>query len=249
MSTDMKAHAAITVRCWVGETKLDGEDEFRTELADSYAVSLVRSRPAGLGGGLYQLLVEWVSHLTLADAIKVLLEGAAYDVFKSGTDAFCVRPFVKAYKKFKERNANHRVGIDRLRFIFQDISINVEEIPNSDVLEELDRILLAVGRNLETLLANPTKLFEIHIPVFEDTKSGFSCKFRTLISEDETIDIRSISAKDYLGFWGLEYYPEFAKSEVFDIQNELVIHETFCTEKQYWAEWDLVRKPRASGKT
>lgn len=74
MNTDTKAPAAITVRCWIGETKLDGEDEFRTELADSYAVSLVRSRPAGLGGGLYQLLVEWVSHLTLADAIKVLLE-------------------------------------------------------------------------------------------------------------------------------------------------------------------------------
>jgi hypothetical protein len=245
----MKAPAAITVRCWIGGTKLNGEDEFRTELADNYAVSVVQSRPAGLGGGLYQLLVEWVSRLTLADAIKILLEGAAYDVFKSGADAFCIRPFVKAYKQFKEHNANRRVGIDRLRFVFQDISISVEEIPNTDVLEELDRILLAVGRNLETLLANQAKLFEIHIPVFEDAKSGFSCKFRTLISEDETIDIKSISAKHYLEFWGLEYYPEFSKSEVFDVQNEIVFHETFCTEKEYWAEWELARKRRASGKS
>jgi hypothetical protein len=247
MNTDVKAPAAITVRCWIGETKLDGEDEFRTELADNYAIAVVQSRPAGLGGGLYQLLVEWVSHLTLADAIRVLLEGATYDIFKSGTDAFCIRPFVKAYKKFKERNAYSRVGIDRLRFVFQDISISVEEIPNTDLVVELDRILLAVGRNLETLLSNPTKLFEIYIPVFEDTKSRISCKFRTLISVDETIDIKTISAKDYFGFWGLEYYPDFAKTEVFDVRNEAVIHETFCTEKHYWAEVRSARKRQASG--
>jgi hypothetical protein len=239
----MKAPAAITVRYWIGETNLDGVDEFRAELADNYAVSLVRSRPGGLGGGLYQLLVECVSHLTLADAIKVFLEGAAYDLVKSGTDAFFIRPFVKAYKNFKDRNTKNRLGIDRIRFIFQDVSICVEALPNTDVLAELDRILLMVGQNLETLIENSKEqIFEIYIPVFEDSKSGFSCRFRTLLSVDETIDVKAISTVDYLKFWGLEY--DYSQSEVYDVGRKLIIHEHFCTERQYWAERELARKRR-----
>jgi hypothetical protein len=241
--TDTKSLAAVTVRYWIGETKLASEEEFRTELAENYAVSLVRSRRAGLGGGLYHLLVEWVSHLTLADAAKILLEGAAYDIAKSGADAFCIRPFVKAYKKFKERNAGRRLGIDRLRFVFQDFVICVEEIPNTDLTENIDDVVLAVARNLGTIVKNSQQeLFEIHIPVFEDPKSEFPCKFRELLSVDETMDVKSISISDYFGFWGLEY--EIAQSEVYDVARRTVLHQHFCTERQYWAEWDLARKRR-----
>jgi len=53
--TESKVPAAIRVDWWYGETFLEGEEELRAELADSYVVSIVRPRRGGLGGGLYQL--------------------------------------------------------------------------------------------------------------------------------------------------------------------------------------------------
>src|SRR5882762_9962026 len=86
--TESKVPAAIRVDWWYGETFLEGEEELRTELANSYVVSVVRSRRGGLGGGLYQLFIEFVSQLTLQEVAKVILEGATFDLIKSGTKTF-----------------------------------------------------------------------------------------------------------------------------------------------------------------
>jgi hypothetical protein len=73
--TEAKIPAAIRVDWWYGERVLEGEEELRAELADNYAVSIVRTRRGGLGGGLYQLFVEFLSQLTLQEVARVLLEG------------------------------------------------------------------------------------------------------------------------------------------------------------------------------
>ena len=68
----------------VWETELEGVAEFKAELSDNYVVSTVRDRRGPLGGGLYQLAVEFVSRLSLKEIVTILLEGATYDLLKSG---------------------------------------------------------------------------------------------------------------------------------------------------------------------
>jgi|SRR5579864_1394210 len=111
MTNDKMIPAAISVDWWYGETELEGVAEFKAELSANYVVSTVRDRRGGLGGGLYQLAVEFVSRLSLSEIVRILLEGATYDFLKSGTNAFFIRPFLEAYKRFKSRRKNDRVGI------------------------------------------------------------------------------------------------------------------------------------------
>jgi hypothetical protein len=89
--TEPKIPVAVTVDWWFGEKTLEGEPEFKAELAESYAVSVVRGRRGPLGGGLYQLFIEFLSQVTLGEITKVILvilEGAAFDPIKSGAKAF-----------------------------------------------------------------------------------------------------------------------------------------------------------------
>ena len=245
--TESKIPAAVNVDWWFGEKTLEGEPEFKAELAENYAVSVVRGRRGALGGGLYQLVVEFLSQLTLSEIAKVILEGAAFDLIKSGTKAFFIRPFLEAYKRFKNRQTDERVDIDRIRFVFQDAAVTIERLPHSDLLSELESIFRALAENFEPItLGSKGQLFEIFIPVFEDVSDERVCKFRTLLSVDETMDVRRILKADYFKFWGLQYYSEGSPSCVYDVELKTVIDERFCTESQYWTAKMYTRKSSQS---
>jgi hypothetical protein len=122
---------------------LDGIVEFREELAKEY-VSVVHGRPGALGG-LHQFAVEIVSHLTLQDVATFLLSGMAYDVIKSGTKAFILRPFITAYRKLRDRNPKLRVDIEQLAIIFQDSTLIIYKITDDSICETLEGILTAVA--------------------------------------------------------------------------------------------------------
>jgi len=234
--TNDKIPAAISVDWWYGETKLDGVTEFKSELQDNYAVSVVRGRRGPLGGGLYQLAVEFLSRLSLGEIVRILLEGATYDLLKSGTDSFFIRPFLEAYNRFKSRQKQEgRVGIDRIRLVFQDSAITMERLPHTDLLAELGGIFRAVAENFEYIThGSGSQLFELYIPIFEDTSDQRVCKYRTLLSVDETLDVSRISRVDYFKFWGLQYYSDGSPSRVYDVEHRGVIEESFCTESEYW---------------
>lgn len=178
-----------------------------------------------------------MSRLSLSDIVKLLLEGATYDLLKSGTNAFFIRPFLEAYKRFKSRRENDRVGIDRIRFVFQDSAITIERLPQTDLLAELDSILRAVAENCESIIQGSSdKLFEIYIAVFEDTtdESVSMCRYRTLLTTDETINVNQITRADYFKFWGLQYYSDCSPSRVYDVERRSIIEDSFCTESMYW---------------
>lgn len=251
MTNDEMIPASISVDWWYGETELEGVAEFKAELSDNYVVSTVRDRRGPLGGGLYQLAVEFVSRLSLKEIVTILLEGATYDLLKSGTDAFFIRPFLQAYKRFKSRRENDRVGIDRIRFVFQDSAITIERLPHTDLLAELESILRAVAENCESMIQGSSdRLFEIYIAVFEDTteeRVSF-CKYRTLLTTDETIDVSRVSRADYFKLWGLEYYSDGSRSSVYDVQRRSIIEESFCTKSMYWnAKMSSTKKESPSG--
>lgn len=188
--TGTKIFAAIRVDWWYGERVLEGEEQLRAELAENYPVSIVRTRWGGLGGGLYQLFVEFLSQLTLQEVARVLLEGVAFDLIASGTKTFFIRPFLDAYQRLKSsQKEEKRVGIGRFRLVFQDAAITIENLPQTDLLAELGNILQAVAENLEPMTQGTKgQLCEIFIPVFEDTCDERVCKFRTPLSTDESLD-------------------------------------------------------------
>ncbi len=237
MTDEKMIPASITVDWWYGEIELEGAAEFKAQLSDNYVVSAVRDRRGPLGGGLYQLVVEFVSRLSLSEIVKILLEGVTYDLLKSGTNAFFIRPFLEAYKRFKSRQKNERIGIDRIRFVFQDSAITIETLPHTDLLAELESILRAVAENFESMIqGSRDQLFEIYIAVFEDTteeRVSF-CKYRPLLTTDETIDVSHISRADYFKLWGLEYYSDGSPSRVYDVERRSIIEESFCKESMYW---------------
>src|SRR6266850_2386385 len=83
---------SIRVSYWAGQVygeprleDLEGIEEFRRALSDEY-VSSVHGSP-GDRGFLYDLTVELLSNLSLRDLGRLLVEGAAYDIIKSGSKA------------------------------------------------------------------------------------------------------------------------------------------------------------------
>jgi hypothetical protein len=244
--TEPKIPAAVSVDWWYSEIELEGVQQFKAELAENYAVSVIRDRRGPLGGGLYQLVIEFLSRLTLAEVARILLEGATYDLIKSGTDAFFIRPFLDAYKRFKSRQKKERearLGIDEISFVFQDATITIQSLPNTDLLAELESIFRAFARNYESIIrGSKGQLLEIYIPVFEDTSDERVSKFRTLLNTDETLDVSRIRKAEYFKLWGLEYYSEGSLSCVYDVERKIVIEERFYTESQYWSAKMYSRK-------
>jgi hypothetical protein len=73
------------------------------------------------------------------------VDGIAYDLVKSGSDAPILRPFVAAYKALKQRNSERFTGlrIERLRLSFEDSTVLIHELREVELVSNLDRILNA----------------------------------------------------------------------------------------------------------
>ena len=224
----MSSTTAIAVRYWAAQDgatslyDLKGIDDFRTELAEHY-VSYVKGRPGDLGG-LYNLSVEIVSTLALSHVLRLVLDGIAFDLIKEGMKAFVLRPFLAAYKRLRERNADDPPDIEELRLIFQDAVVTIDCLGHDTIASSLEGIVKALAANFDRLRLNTSETpFEIHIPVFEDPADDRPSRFRVLLDVDEAIP--SVSAEDYFRYWGLWY--DFSRQHrVYDLARQLLIDET-----------------------
>ena len=244
--------AAVKITYWAEQKKdsvsiydFEGIDDFRKELDENY-IAVVQGRPGPLGG-LYELAVEFISNLTLIEVAKFLLGGIAFDVIKSGTKAFVLRPFLRAYQKLKDRNPSFRLDIEKFRIIFQDTAIVVYKITDDSVFAKLEDILKAVAIHSDRLtLGTGERPFEIHVPVFEDPAKDPPCRFRVKLDVDETI--AGISKSDYLRLWGLRY--DYAGDRVYDVDKALLIDNEFYDLNRYWNEMEQRwRHEREKGRT
>lgn len=239
----METGIALTIKYWCEQKdssslyELDGIEEFRQELASSY-ISVVQGRPGDLGG-LHQLVVEVISNLPLSEVAKFLAEGIAFDLIKSGTKAFVLRPFLAAYKKLRDRNKTMGVDIEEFRVAFSDSVLIISKISDDGIFESLERILVAVAQNYHLMFRDGERPFEIHIPVFEDSGEDRLCRFRSLLDVDETI--RNVTSANYLEFWGV-WYDYTRTSRVYDVSRRLLIDAEFFTRERYWQEWERRQK-------
>jgi hypothetical protein len=228
---------ALRVEYWAAQNgttglyELEGIGDFQRELADEY-VTIIHARPGGLGG-LYTLAVELISTFTLAHLVRLIIEGAAYDLVKDGAKSFILRPFLKAYKRLRaQQRREPSADIDQLRLIFQDSIVTIDGLGADSIASSMEKILRTLANDFKDLaLSSGETPFEIHIPIFEDPGKERPARFRFFAEYDEAIP--SVSAADYFGFWGLSYV--YARSRrVYDVSRRYLIDESFLTKEEYW---------------
>lgn len=232
---------SIKVSWWaeqIGPTKLEafeGIDDFCRELDNSY-VAIVRPRPGDLGG-LYQMAVHFVTNITLADVATFIASGVAYDVLKSGSKAFVLRPFLEAFKRLRERNkSSHDIGIEELLLEFQDSIVAVDASRGDVIATQIGFVLETIAANYKVLtLESGETPYEVRIPVFEDPAKDRPARFRALLEVDEML--AKGTADDYSGFWGL-WYDYSRQYRVFDVRNRLLIDEKWLSRAYYWQEME-----------
>ncbi len=210
----------------------EGIDEFRSELQEHY-VSLVRSHSGACGGGLYDLIINVTSTITLRDLASAILGGIAYDIVKSGTHSLVLRPLISAINKLKERNKDkhQKIEVDEFRFTFQDTDIIVKNIGTDDFFENLEKIFIQLSKSIDSLKGVATQEYPyiIHVPLFEDPEQKI-CRFRSPLDVDEMVE--NITNDDYLKLWGVRYNLE-GKVRVFDVKNELLIDNSYMTQDEF----------------
>jgi len=213
----------------------EGIEDFRRELQETY-VSLVRGQSGSCGGGLYKFLIQVTSSITFHDIANLILGGISYDLIKSGTNSFVMRPLLAAFKKLKSRNKKWNIEVDELKFSFQDADIIVKKIGTQPLSDDIERIFMALAESFEFMKGHTGESpYAIHIPVFEDPNPRF-CRFRALLDVDETI--QTVTTDSYLQFWGVRYNHE-AQIRVFDVQRRLLIDNRYMTQDEYWEAWHL----------
>jgi hypothetical protein len=236
---------AVRVTYWAEQTgawelrDFAGINDFKKELAEDY-ISTVQGRPGDLGG-LYQLAIEIVSSISLFDVANFLAQGIAFDLIKSGTKAFVLRPFLAAYKRLRERNANVGADIEQLRISFQDTSVTIWSIYDDSIYENVGQIISTLAaRYSSMILSSGEPPFEIHVPLFEDPADDRLCRFRVPLDVDETVG--NPTADYYIKFRGVEY--DYARGpnhdrlyRVYDVQRDLLLDIDFYTRQRYWTEW------------
>jgi hypothetical protein len=223
--------------CRPGLFEPEGISEFKAELAAHY-VSQVRGRPGALGG-LYGLSIDFLTSFSLQHFLNLIVDGIAYDLVKSGSDALILRPFVAAYKALKQRNSERFTGlrIERLRLSFEDSTVLIHELREVELVSNLDRILNTLASHYKNLtLRSGEEPSFISIPVVEDPAGDDRLsRFREFLDVDETV--QDITAQRYLGFWGLQY--DFANtSRVYDVEKEVLLDIHFLTQSEYWKAWE-----------
>jgi hypothetical protein len=236
MSRNQPDGPSIKVSWWaeqISPTEIrsfDGLEEFRRALDENY-VAVVRPRPGDLGG-LYQMAVHFLANVTLADVAAFIAAGVAYDILKSGTKTFVLRPFLEAFKTLRERNQSFNIGIEELLMEFQDSIVAIDGSYPDAIPSQIPFILQTISKNYKTMiLESGERPFEIRIPVFEDTAEDRPARFRALLEVDETV--AKGTAEDYSGFWGL-WYDYSRQYRVFDVKRRLLIDEKFLSRSYYW---------------
>jgi hypothetical protein len=212
----------------------EGIDEFRSDLQNVY-VSLVRGQPGACGGGLYDLMVQVTSSISLRDVMNLILGGVAYDLIKSGTKSFVLKPLITAIDNLKSINKPRNIEVDELTFSFQDAEIIVKKIGKQPLSDDLERIFKTLAENFEYMKGHSGELpYAIHVPVFEEPNPRFS-RFRAMLDVDETIE--DITTDSYFKYWGVRYNLE-GQIRVFNVKQRLLIDARYMTQKEYWEAWE-----------
>ncbi len=218
----------ITIKieyCTLEEYRPKGMEEFQQVLSENY-ITVIRAMRGSCGGGMNHLAVELISQIDLSDVLKIIRDGVIFDLMKSGSRAFVLQPFLNAYKKLCKLNAGVRaIGIEELNISFRDSKIKIYNLGETDVIDELEKIFVALAGNYENMiLPSGEKPYEVYIPVFRDIREDGEIIYRQLQDYDETI--QDVSKDDYYNYWGLGYDWDIF-SRAYDLKAKQLLQERF----------------------
>ena len=186
----MNHDLAINIDYWaVQEGKSDlwqlaGIEEFQSDLGQEY-VSRVHGRPGDLGGGLYEFAIQVIANISIQDVVKLIADGIAFDLLKSGTKSFVLRPFLTAYEKLKARNTEREVDIHEIRFMFNDAEVVVSKICDNSIYESLGAIFQVLARDFNCHRnGNGEYPSPSQVTVIEGPEKKL-CRFRVLLDVDD----------------------------------------------------------------
>jgi len=178
-------------------------------------------------------VVQITSSIGLQDIASAIVGGVSYDLVRSGTDSFVIRPLIKSFKKLKNRNKDicKKIEVDEFKFSFQDIDIVIKNIGIGNFFLNLEKIFIQLSKSIDLIKNKKNEYpYIIHVPIFEDPEKDI-CNFRSLLDVDETIV--EITESSYLKYWGVRYNLEGAV-KVFDVNKKLFIESSYMTQDEYW---------------
>lgn len=224
----------VKVTYWLGELPFDGADDFERDLQQAYSEVTVKGEPGGLGGGLYTLFVEITSSITLANLVRLVLDGVAFDLIKLGARNLVLRPLLAAQRKLKERNRKHHEAGDLalIRIIFSDsiITVDANSRVYQSIADSIGEVIRLLAHSYERLsLSGRHSPIEVYIPVIEDTGEDRRSRFRAVLEVDENMHV---SDRVFFEFWGLSYSDGLRR--VFDVRRQMLLDENFLYRSEYW---------------
>lgn len=237
--TTADATSGLAVSYWLGETRLIGDEDFRSDLEAAYGHVSVESENGGLGGGLYTLFVDIGGPIAIGYLVHLILDGVAFDLIKLGSEKLILRPLLAAQKKLKKVNERDTAGdfaYLRIRLSDSAIVVDADSRVGQSISEALGEVLLLIARNYEHLkIASAGSPVEIYTPVIEDTGADRQSRFRAVLEVDEDMPV---SRTVFFEYWGLRYSK--GERRVFDVQRKLLLDETFLYRREYWRERGLL---------
>lgn len=237
----MKKNAEVSLKihywgCQEGPTiiPLNGIKEFEEEISDSY-IATIHGRPGDLGGGLYEFAIEIVSNIELKEIGVFLGSLLAGEMIVGGSKKYLLNPLFAAYRKLKRKNKENEIDIECIKLVLRDSVVTIDKITDSGIEKYLPKILGSLKSNYENLKFKGELPFEIHIPVFKDTKmmSGKNTLFRTILMWEELE--KNKTAKKYFEFWGL-YYDYARQFKIYDVMKKKKMNYEYLTRERYDSE-------------
>jgi hypothetical protein len=201
----------------------DGIEDFFDEIDKDYFLTISKKRTEGLGGGLYDLIIEISEDLSLMeisksyvqDGIKLYIGYHAKDIYRT-------------IKKLFEKNKDLNPSVEQISVKYRDCKVIIYEVYKNGIEENFE----AVISELIQAASENKKIFkkakEIHIPMFKHKDSYNICKYRVKLNVDE--NITEFDKKDYLNFWGIKTKK---KKFVYNVLKSNIKKKKFYTQESY----------------
>ncbi|MBK6266055.1 hypothetical protein JKA74_13510 [Marivirga sp. S37H4] len=165
--------------------------------------------------GIWDSFVEIVINLELKDYVLIVLGGASWDLVKSGTRKFFLRPLIETFKEFESKNA----GFDYLGLTlkFQDTDIRVYGLEKL-FTSRLGVVMPTIAKHYQKLLRDSQYPHTIFVPITYDNEQSKFVDYG---------DGEDFELEQYVTFWGISYDAFEMEQGVYDVNKSKLLSESF----------------------
>lgn len=184
------------------------------ELEKEFVVN-IKSRPGTAAMGVWDSFVEIIINIELKDFSKLAAAGLAWDLVKSGTRKFFLKPMIQIFKEFESNNVTF--DYSGLLLKFQDTDVVVYGLKNL-FTSRLGTLMPALVKHYQNLIRDDEYPHTILVPlVYESERDAF---VNYGGSEDFELE-------QYTQFWGISYDAFGEEQAVYNVQKSKLLPSSF----------------------